>query len=88
MAEDTLPVLMVVADQQDFYYQEYGDTRHSDTTDASLNQYTPPIYRCPSDPNTNDTTSGGRTIVFTGLEDGDDLETDTFSSGHSDDLFF
>ncbi|MCA9032173.1 MAG: cadherin domain-containing protein, partial [Planctomycetaceae bacterium] len=24
-----LPVLMVVADQQDFYYQEYGDTRNS-----------------------------------------------------------
>ncbi|MCA9096427.1 MAG: hypothetical protein KDA68_23265, partial [Planctomycetaceae bacterium] len=22
-----LPVLMVVADQRDFYYQEYGDTR-------------------------------------------------------------
>ena len=24
-----LPVLMVIADQQDFYYQEYGDTRQS-----------------------------------------------------------
>lgn len=28
-AADTLPVLMVIADQQDFYYQEYGDTRAS-----------------------------------------------------------
>ncbi len=27
MAADVLPVLMVIADQQDFYYQEYGDTR-------------------------------------------------------------
>ncbi len=27
MAADPLPVLMVVADQTDFYYQEYGDTR-------------------------------------------------------------
>ncbi|MEQ8787387.1 MAG: cadherin domain-containing protein [Pirellulaceae bacterium] len=26
---DPLPVLMVIADQQDFYYQEYGDTRAS-----------------------------------------------------------
>ncbi len=26
-ASETLPVLMVIADQQDFYYQEYGDTR-------------------------------------------------------------
>jgi putative intracellular protease/amidase len=29
MAADPLPVLMVLADQQDFYYQEYGDTRIS-----------------------------------------------------------
>ncbi|ADB19200.1 cyclic nucleotide-binding protein [Pirellula staleyi DSM 6068] len=29
MASDILPVLMVVADQSDFYYQEYGDTRMS-----------------------------------------------------------
>jgi hypothetical protein len=88
MAEDVLPVLMVVADQQDFYYQEYGDTRHSDTTDASFNQYTLPIYRCPSDQNTNYTTSDGLTISFTGLEDGVEPETDTFPSGESDDLFF
>src|SRR5262245_58305960 len=27
MAADPLPVLMVLADQQDFYYREYGDTR-------------------------------------------------------------
>lgn len=27
LAADPLPVLMVLADQQDFYYQEYGDTR-------------------------------------------------------------
>ena len=27
MAADALPVLLVIADQQDFYYQEYGDTR-------------------------------------------------------------
>jgi putative intracellular protease/amidase len=27
MAADPLPVLMVLADQRDFYYQEYGDTR-------------------------------------------------------------
>lgn len=27
MAVDVLPVLLVIADQQDFYYQEYGDTR-------------------------------------------------------------
>jgi len=84
MASDPLPVLMVVADQQDFYYQEYGDTRQSDTTDASFSQFTPAIDRGASDHNTNDTTSDGRTIVFRGLED----ETDTFSSGQSDDLFF
>ena len=29
MAADTLPVLLVVADQNDFYYQEYNDTRIS-----------------------------------------------------------
>lgn len=29
MAADTLPVLMVIADQHDFYYQEYGDTRQA-----------------------------------------------------------
>ena len=27
MAADPLPVLMVLADQHDFYYREYGDTR-------------------------------------------------------------
>lgn len=27
MATDTLPVLLVIADQRDFYYQEYADTR-------------------------------------------------------------
>ncbi len=27
LAADTLPVLMVIADDRDFYYQEYGDTR-------------------------------------------------------------
>lgn len=26
---DATPVLMVISDQQDFYYQEYGDTRSS-----------------------------------------------------------
>ncbi len=29
MAADPLPVLLVIADQRDFYYQEYGDTRTS-----------------------------------------------------------
>ncbi len=29
MTADPLPVLMVIADQQDFYYQEYNDTRLS-----------------------------------------------------------
>jgi len=29
MAADPLPVLLVISDQQDFYYQEYGDTRLS-----------------------------------------------------------
>jgi putative intracellular protease/amidase len=29
MSADPLPVLMVIADQRDFYYQEYGDTRDS-----------------------------------------------------------
>lgn len=29
MAADPLPVLMVLADRQDFYYKEYGDTRDS-----------------------------------------------------------
>ena len=26
-AADTLPVLMVIADQQDFYFREYSETR-------------------------------------------------------------
>lgn len=29
MSADPLPVLLVIADQQDFYYREYGDTRLS-----------------------------------------------------------
>lgn len=29
LTSSPLPVLMVIADQQDFYYQEYGDTRQS-----------------------------------------------------------
>ncbi len=29
MSANPLPVLLVIADQQDFYYQEYGDTRAS-----------------------------------------------------------
>jgi len=31
---DPNPVLMVIADQQDFYYQEYGDTRMDPTEDV------------------------------------------------------
>jgi len=27
LAADPLPVLMVLADRQDFYYREYGETR-------------------------------------------------------------
>ncbi|MCO6454408.1 MAG: hypothetical protein J5I93_03750 [Pirellulaceae bacterium] len=70
MATDTLPVLMVIADQQDFYYREYGDTRQSIEA-AGLDVVVAATSHAPSTPhyNTGEGSDGGVVVPDVALAD-------------------
>lgn len=63
---DPLPVLMVIADQRDFYYQEYGDTRAS-LEAAGLDVQVAATTTDPSTPHANSGQGFGSGIVVPDL---------------------
>jgi putative intracellular protease/amidase len=66
LSADTLPVLMVIADQQDFYYQEYNDTRNSIEA-AGLTVDVAATTTAPSTPHWNSGQGAGDGIVVPDL---------------------
>ncbi len=63
MSAQPLPVLLVIADQQDFYYQEYGDTRTAIET-SGVSVVVAATSLSPSTPHPNTGQGGGSGIVI------------------------
>lgn len=86
LSGDSLPVLMVVADQQDFYYQEYGDTRDS-LEAAGLDVVVAAATTETSKPETG--TSGGPVPPELALADvnGDDYSAIVFVGGWGSSMY-
>ncbi|QDU31082.1 Hemolysin, chromosomal [Anatilimnocola aggregata] len=61
-AGDVLPVLMVIADQRDFFYQEYGDTRQS-LLEAGLTTRVAATTTSPSTPHANSGQTGSGIVT-------------------------
>ncbi len=77
-AADVLPVLLVIADQRDFYYQEYNDTRIS-LEAAGLEVDVAATTTAPSTPHANSGQGSGSGIVLPELRL-DSVQADDYSA--------
>lgn len=89
-AADVLPVLMVIADQQDFYYQEYGDTRASIEA-AGLDVVVAATTTNPSTPHAGSGQGGDSGVVVPDLAlatvDPDDYSAIVFVGGWGSSMY-